>query len=64
MAGHSLDPVRDALREFEEAVRTHQKMKLGPKVMELQDVDRGRQRVIDAVMELVRATLAERGVQS
>ena len=64
MAEHALDPVRDALREFEEAVRTHQKKMLGTKVMARQDVDRGRERVIEAVMELVRATLAERAVQS
>ncbi len=60
---HSLDPVRGALREFEEAVRrSEHKILKSSKVMERQEVDRARTRVMDAIIELVRATLREKGV--
>ena len=60
---HSLDPFREALREFETAVRTESKKLVGSKVPERQAVDRRRERVIEAIMELVRTTLKERGVE-
>ena len=53
---HSLDPVRDALREYEEAARAEGKKMVGNKVMERQEVARARQRVLDQIMELVRKT--------
>ncbi len=60
---HSLDPVREALRGFEEAVRgSEHKILKRSKVMERQEVDRARTRVMDAIMELVRTTLREKGV--
>ena len=60
---HSLDPVREALREFEEAVRrSAPKILKSSKVMGRQEVDRARTRVMDAIMELVRTTLREKGV--
>lgn len=58
-----MDPVRKTLREFETAVRTEAKKMMGSKVMERQSVDRARERVIESVMELVRNTLKERGVE-
>jgi len=57
---HSLDPVREALREFEEAVRVHQKKLLGSDVLQRQDVARARERVMESIMTLVRETIAER----
>lgn len=58
---HSLDPVREALRGFEDAVRSEKKL-MGDKVMARQAVSRARERVIESVMELVRQTLKEKGV--
>ena len=60
---HSLDPVREALREFEEAIRAESKKLVGSKVMERQEVSRSRERVIEAIMDLVRQTLKDRGVE-
>jgi hypothetical protein len=58
---HSLDPVRKALQEFEEAVVTREKWSMvESKVMKQQEADRARERVIDSIMELVRSTIAER----
>lgn len=58
---HSMDPVRRALQEFEDAVVARVKWSIADsKVMKQQDVDRTRERVIDAIMELVRSTIAER----
>jgi hypothetical protein len=58
---HSMDPVRRALQEFEDAVVTRDKWSMvESKVMKQQEVDRARERVIDAIMELVRSTIAER----
>ncbi len=58
---HSLDPVRQALQEFEEAVvaREHRSL-VESKVMKQQAADRARARVIDEIMQLVRRTIAER----
>ena len=58
-AKHSLDPVRDALREYEEAVRAEVKRLVGSKVMERQETARARQRVLDEIIELVRKTKQE-----
>jgi len=58
---HSLDPLRKALQEFEDAVVARTKWSISDsKVMKQQDADRARERVIDEVMELVRKTIAER----
>ncbi|MCZ6915464.1 MAG: hypothetical protein O7I93_01695 [Gemmatimonadetes bacterium] len=48
-----LHPVRDALHEFEEAVRQHEHHRLlESKVVRQQAVDRARQHVLDAALEL------------
>ena len=48
-----LHPVRDALHEFEEAVRQHEQHHLlDSKVMRQQVVDRARQHVLEAVLAL------------
>ncbi len=48
-----LHPVRDALHEFEEAVRQHEQHHLlDSKVMRQQTVDRARQHVLDVVLEM------------
>lgn len=49
-----LGPIREALRNFEEAVRTDQKLSFESKAVRRQDVDRARERVMDAVMELAK----------
>ena len=59
--GHSMDPVRKALQEYEQAIVAREKWSLvESKVMKVQDVDRARERVIDEIMELVRTTIAAR----
>jgi hypothetical protein len=58
---HSLDPVRKALQEFEDAVVARTKWSIAEsKTMKQQEADRARDRVIDEIMELVRRTIAER----
>jgi hypothetical protein len=58
---HSLDPVRKALQDFEEAIAAREKWSLvESKVMKQQEVDRTREHVIDEIMALVRKTIAER----
>jgi hypothetical protein len=58
---HSMDPVRRAMQEFEDAIVTREKWSIvESKVMKQQEVDRARERVIEEVMELVRSTIAER----
>jgi hypothetical protein len=58
---HSLDPVRKALQEFEAAVVAREKWSIAEsKTMKQQEADRARDRVVDAIMELVRRTIAER----
>ena len=58
---HSMDPVRKALQELEDAIVTREKWSfVESKVMKQQEVDRARERVIEAIMELVRSTIAER----
>jgi len=58
---HSLDPLRQALQEFEDAVVARTKWSIADsKVMKQQEADRARDRVIDEVMDLVRKTIAER----
>jgi hypothetical protein len=58
---HSLDPLRRALQEFEDAVVARTKWSIADsKMMKQQDADRARERVIDEVMELMRKTIAER----
>jgi hypothetical protein len=58
---HSMDPVRKALQDLEQAIVTREKWSISEsKVMKKQDVDRARERVIEEVMELVRSTIAER----
>lgn len=49
-----LGPIRDALRHFEEAVRTDQKLSFESKAVRRQDVDRARENVMEAVMEMAR----------
>jgi hypothetical protein len=58
---HSLDPVRQALQAFEEAVvaREHRSI-VESKVMKQQEADRARERVMEEIMQLVRRTIAER----
>jgi hypothetical protein len=58
---HSLDPVRQALQEFEEAVvdREHRSL-VESKVMKQQTADRARERVMEEIMQLMRRTIAER----
>jgi hypothetical protein len=58
---HSLDPVRQALQEFEAAVVARERRSLvESKVMKQQTADRARERVIEEIMALVRRTIAER----
>ena len=58
---HSMDPVRKALQEFEDAIVTREKWSIvESKVMKKQEVDRARERVMEEIMELVRSTIAER----
>ena len=58
-----LGPVREALRNFETAVRTDQKISFESKAVRRQDVDRAREKVMDAVMELAKK-LEERFAKS
>jgi len=59
--GHSMDPVRRTLQEFENAVVAREKWSIAEsKVMKQQEVDRARERVIEEIMELMRSTIAER----
>jgi hypothetical protein len=60
--GHSLDPVRQALHEFEEAVvaREHRSLVGESKTIKQQVADRARERVMEEIMQLVRRTIAER----
>jgi hypothetical protein len=59
--GHSLDPVRQALQDFEAAVVARERRSLVEgKVMRQQTADRARERVMEEILELVRRTLAER----
>jgi len=58
---HSMDPVRKAVEDFEDAIVTREKWSMvESKVMKQQEVDRARDRLIDEVMQLVRTTIAER----
>lgn len=58
---HSMDEVRKALHEFEEAVVAQAKWSItDSKVMKQQETDRARDRLIDEIMALVRKTIAER----
>jgi hypothetical protein len=58
---HSMDGVRKALQEFEEAVVAQAKWSItDSKVMKQQETDRARDRLIDEIMALVRKTIAER----
>jgi hypothetical protein len=58
---HSMDPVRKALQEFEEAIVTRERWSImESKVMKQQDADRARERVMEEIMGLVRTTIAER----
>ena len=54
MGQEFLGPIRDAMREFEEAVRKDQKLSFESKTVRQQDVDRARENVMDAVMEMAR----------
>ena len=49
-----LGPVREALRNFEAAVRKDRTMSFEGKAVRRQDVDRARERVMDAVMEMAK----------
>lgn len=49
-----LGPIRDALRSFEEAIRADQKLSFESKAVRRQDVDRAREKVMDAVMEMAK----------
>jgi hypothetical protein len=58
---HSMDPVRKAMQELEDAIVTREKWSfVESKVMKQQEVDRAREHVIEQIMELVRSTIAER----
>lgn len=58
---HSMDPVRKAIQELEDAIVTREKWSIvESKVMKQQEVDRAREHVIEQIMELVRSTIAER----
>ncbi len=49
-----LQPVKEALRHFEEAVKTHEHRSFTEtEVVRRQSVDRTRQQVLDAVLELL-----------
>jgi len=49
-----LQPVTDALHDFEDAVKTHEHRALAEsEVVRRQAVDRARQQVLDAVVELL-----------
>jgi hypothetical protein len=49
-----LQPVTDALHDFEDAVKTHEHRSLTEsEVVRRQAVDRARQQVLDAVVELL-----------
>lgn len=54
MSQEYLGPVHDALREFEAAVKRHEKFSFDGKVVERQEMDRARERVIEAVIEMAR----------
>lgn len=54
MSQEFLGPVHDALREFEEAVKKHEKFSFESEVVRRQDMDRARERVIDAVIEMAK----------
>lgn len=54
-----LHPVREALHEFEEAVRQHEQHHLfDSKVMRQQSVDRARQHVLDVVLAMTQKSEA------
>jgi hypothetical protein len=54
MSQEYLGPVHDALREFEEAVKKHEKFSFESEVVRRQEMDRARERVMEAVIELAR----------
>lgn len=54
MGKEYLGPVRDALRAFEDAVRTDQKLSFESKTVRRQELDRARENVMEAVMEMAR----------
>ena len=54
MGQEFLGPIREAVRAFEEAVRKDQKLSFESKTVRQQDVDRARENVMDAVMEMAR----------
>jgi hypothetical protein len=58
---HSLDPVRQALQDFEAAVVARERRSLVEgKVLRQQTADRARERVMEEILELMRRTIAER----
>lgn len=54
MSQEYLGPVRDALREFEEAVKHHEKFSFESEIVKRQEMDRAREKVIEAVIEMAR----------
>lgn len=54
MSQEYLGPVHDALHEFEEAVKKHEKFSFESEVVRRQEMDRARERVIEAVIEMAR----------
>lgn len=54
MSQEFLGPVHDALHEFEEAVKKHEKFSFESEVVRRQEMDRARERVINAVIEMAK----------
>ncbi len=56
-----LQPIKEALHDFEEAVKTHEHRSFTEtEVVRRQSVDRARQQVLDAVLELLSGAGATR----
>ena len=54
MGQEYLGPVREAVRAFEDAVRKDQKLSFESKTVRRQDVDRARENLMEAVMEMAK----------
>jgi hypothetical protein len=54
MSQEYLGPVNDALREFEEAVKRHEKFSFESEVIKRQEADRAREKVIEAVITMAK----------
>ncbi len=54
MGKEYLGPVREALRQFEDAVRADQKLSFESKAVRRQELDRARENVMEAILEMAR----------